>query len=75
MAKEMTMRVRWEGEPPRVGHFLKTQKGRNAYEIASVRETGGEYNLRLKVNRWAASDVPGEATVHFFKWDSRKKRR
>ena len=73
MSKLMTLRARWEGRYPEVGHFLRTAKGRNAYEISRVREIQPG-RLRLRVLRWPAKEVPEHAVVHHFKWDGRKKR-
>lgn len=69
-----TLRFRWEGELPRVGHFLKAPRGRNAYEILEITfaKLSGQRAGRFKVCRWEARALPPEVTIHEWRWDRRR---
>jgi hypothetical protein len=65
-----TLRFRWEGELPRLGHFLKARRGRTAYEIVGIRviEPG---RGTFRVCRWEPQELPEHAVVHELVWDKR----
>jgi len=68
------LRMRWDGKLPRVGHFLKSPRGRIAYEIAAINDRGqrnGHRLLLLTCARWDPREVPEGAVMHEFHWDKR----
>ncbi len=68
------LRMRWAGDPPRLGHFLTSPKGRTAYEIAAINDRGerdGYRLLLLTCCRWEPGEVPEGAIIHTFRWDKR----
>lgn len=80
------IRYRWHGpleEAPMIGHLLASKKGRGAYRILGITDSGprtdadGEHRmLKLVVERVAraAIEEPG-AVVHGIVWDRRERRR
>lgn len=72
-----TLTATWYGEPPRLGHFLKSDRGRTAYEITALREVvprspaAGCRRFVLTCLRHAPGDVPAGATVHRWRWARR----
>lgn len=73
------LRARWEGDPPKVGEYLRSSvrpvyayvirgvRERRAYKLATAR------SLELVVDRVAADDVPADAIVHPWRWDPRRR--
>ena len=73
--------MNWDGEPPRVGHFLRSEgpKARTAYEIVAMRHAdkpraGFDHHLKLRCLRWPIADLPEWATIHAFRWNPRRKK-
>ena len=68
----MIIRARWDGEPPRIGDFLRSpgERARYAYAIWDV-DVKSPGRLVLNVQRVDVSEVPAKATVHNWKWDAR----
>lgn len=75
--KPCKLTMRWGGDPPTIGQFLKAEKGRTAYEITGIRGVRrrrpglGGPTLVLTCARHAATDVPEGATVHEIRWSKR----
>lgn len=75
--KPVKLNMTWRGERPTVGCFLRTPRGRTAYEITAIRpvktemKTLGCRRLILTCARWEPKEVPAEATVFEFKWNPR----
>lgn len=76
------MVMTWEGfDQPGVGQFMKSPRGRTAYEICSMREVQmreprrGIKRYRMHCQRWQPSEVPDGATVWEIYWNKRKRRR
>lgn len=78
------LQARWYGDLPKVGEFLMSRlKPRAAYKITHVRcrcseepdHSGGEVARRLEITTEivALPDVPKDAVIHDWKWDSRTK--
>lgn len=72
-----TLRARWHGDPPSVGHYLMSRvRPRNAYRIVTITPrsgSGGGGVLELECERLPATDVPKDAVVHDWRWDPRTK--
>lgn len=75
-APRMTMT--WHGFGlPRVGHFMRSEKGKVAYEICAMRiikqrnPQRGVTKFVATCTRHPVNDVPEGATVHFFNWHKR----
>lgn len=67
--------LRWTGYPvPIVGEWLESK--RTAYLIIAAKEraTAKGVTLKIKALRFAISAIPSGAVVHYFIWDSRKKK-
>lgn len=79
--KPVTLNMTWRGERPTVGCFLRTARGRTAYEITGIRavkstmKTLGCRRLVLTCRRWEPKEVPDEATVFEFTWNRRTRSR
>lgn len=79
--KPVTLNMTWRGERPKVGCFLRTARGRTAYEITAIRaakstmKTLGSRRLVLTCARWEPKEVPAEATVLGFTWNRRTRSR
>jgi len=74
--------INWSGRPPVVGEYLRTARGRTAYEVCSIERCKGTPSLgrgtyKVKAERHPAGEVPEGATVIEFQWlprGSRQKR-
>lgn len=77
--KPCKLTMRWGGAPPRPGQWLKSAKGRTAYEITAVRSVArrtrglGGPVLVLTCARHAPADVPEGAIVHEIRWSPRSR--
>jgi len=68
----LTMDWHGEGQPLLVGDFLKTAKGKTAYEVITMRPVkGNPTRFKLGCERWSPNDVPEWKTVHLFYWYKR----
>lgn len=77
-AATMTLRAFWSNPPPGPGQFMKSDRGRFAYEIVEARgkpHALGGWRGYLRVRRWAVADVPEGVTMHRWQWDARSRRR
>ena len=69
-----------DGPQPHVGAWMKTRRGRTAYEIVAVakvpRRDGERRNrYRLTCMRHPPSEIPAGATLYGFVWYRRERRR
>lgn len=67
-------------EAPRMGHYFKAPKGRNAYHIVGVRQVGrvglgGTMMFKCTVEKISAVHLPADADVVTICWDKRGRKR
>jgi hypothetical protein len=68
------LRAHWAGDPPKVGDYvMSTMRPKYAYLVTAVGELSGS-DLELIVDRVSPFEVPDDAVVHSWKWDSRDKK-
>lgn len=63
----------WSGPPPTPGTFLKSTRGRTAYEIVEYRpcRPGTKTAGRLRCRRTEPSEIPEGATIFTWYWSKR----
>ena len=78
----MKLRLRWQGDRPRIGEYLMTPRGRGGYLIHGVRDRGQRGGLGrpfyrlLEIEAQRVSRQEAAAgTLHLFFWDRRKRKR
>jgi hypothetical protein len=87
VVRTVHLHAKWFGEPPKPGEFLRSEKRpRHAYRIREVTPRGmssdvpidlyGEPTQRIDLQCEVVdlADVPTDAIVHPWKWDSRDKK-
>ena len=63
----------WSGPAPTPGTWIRTARGRTAYEVIEFRpcRTGSKAFGRLRCRRTAPSEIPEGATVFTWHWSKR----
>lgn len=65
-------RAGWEGPPPDIGDYLRSERGRFAYCIIGVHpSTFAKYNFRFRVVRIKPDEVPVGAKIYTWSWAKR----
>lgn len=77
--RTMRFHARPNEDPPRLGEFLKSEKGRNAYLVVDIKPgrsgLAGVKVFNLRLERRLAVNMPADADVFPIQWFARKKRR
>lgn len=76
LGKEVILTVNsWAGPLPSPGSYIKSKRGRTAYEIVEFRPSkpGSKTVGRLVCVRMEASELPEWATVHSWVWAKRQR--
>ena len=63
----------WSGPLPTPGTWLRTERGRTAYEVIEFRpcRPGSKAVGRLRCRRTSPSEIPEGATVFTWQWSAR----
>lgn len=64
----------WEGELPRLGEYLMSERGRTAFKVVEIRrprKPDAKYVARFGVERTARAAIPADAVVHGWSWGDR----
>ena len=76
---KMRFHARRGEDPPRIGEFMKTVKGRGAYRVVGVRAgrkgIGGVQVFSLELERYSLADIPAGTEFYGFQWFSRDRKR
>ena len=72
------MKIRFHSkEPPQLGHYFKSDRGRYAYHIVGIRPVRGVIAgvFNCVVEKITATKLPDDAEIISFQWSSRGRRR
>lgn len=64
----------WEGELPRYGDFIASEKGRTAFKVVEIirpRKRHAKHVARFRCERYRKCDVPEGSIVHCWVWGKR----
>ena len=71
----MSATITWvSGEVPKIGDYLKAERGRTAYHVVGIRwpsRPGTKHLARLTVDRLQPPQIPNGSTVIIMRWSSR----
>ena len=80
VARLVTMMMSWHGDALQIGAFLKSPRGKVAYEICAIRRVKsklpslGRGKYALSCRRWEPKEGPPHATMFEFTWNKRSRR-
>lgn len=72
------MKIRFHSkEPPKLGHYFKSDRGRNAYHIVGIKRVRGVIRgvFNCEVEKIPASKLPADAEIIPMHWFSRGPKR